>query len=43
LQSHRIQFNYVISGGDGAGSAQEFNGLEGHMADSWVMQWQWKF
>jgi len=43
LQSHRIQLNYVFVGGDNAGSAVEFNGIQGHMDDCWIMQWQYKF
>lgn len=42
-QSHRIQVNYVLTGGDDAGARVPFNGLAGVKDSSWLMQWQYKF
>ncbi len=43
LQSHRIQVNYLMAGGDDASSDVQWFGIGGKKDDGWIMQWQYKF
>ncbi|MCK4537999.1 MAG: hypothetical protein KAV42_04285 [Candidatus Krumholzibacteria bacterium] len=43
LQKHRVQLNYVLVDGDQKGSVGTYNGLGGHMDDTWILQWQYVF
>ena len=40
---HKVVFNYIVAGGDTAGSTTEWNGLGGYKDDAFIAQYQFKF